>query len=248
MRNNSLLLGINTPVKNLYGVGEKRAEALARMGIFTALDLVSHFPRGYEMRGNVRTVKEACDGEVCSLVLTVAAPPKNAMIRRSMTITKVLGCDETGRCTVTFFNQPYVRDMLKTGTEARFYGKIERRGNTVSMSSPAVEVVREGVPLRPFVPVYPLTVGISQKLMASYVRSALDVVFDPASADCLRETLSYEMRKQHGLCDLKYALYSIHCPADYEALERAKKRLAFEEIYLFALMLSMAGKSEKSCS
>ena len=248
MRNNSLLLGINTPVKNLYGVGEKRAEALARMGIFTALDLVRHFPRGYEMRGNVKTVKEACDGEVCSLVLTVAAPPKNAMIRRSMTITKVLGCDETGRCTVTFFNQPYVRDMLKTGTEARFYGKIERRGNTVSMSSPAVEVVREGVPLRPFVPVYPLTVGISQKLMSSYVRSALDVVFDPASADCLRETLSYEMRKQHGLCDLKYALYSIHCPADYEALERAKKRLAFEEMYLFALMLSMAGKSEKSCS
>ena len=106
MRNNSLLLGINTPVKNLYGVGEKRAEALARMGIFTALDLVRHFPRGYEMRGNVRTVKEACDGEVCSLVLTVASPVKNAMIRRSMTITKVLGCDETGRCTVTFFNQP----------------------------------------------------------------------------------------------------------------------------------------------
>ena len=131
MRNNSLLLGINTPVKNLYGVGEKRAEALARMGIFTALDLVRHFPRGYEMRGNVRTVKEAEDGEVCSLVLTVASPVKNAMIRRSMTITKVLGCDETGRCTVTFCNQPYVRDMLKTGTEARFYGKIERRGNTV---------------------------------------------------------------------------------------------------------------------
>lgn len=248
MRNNSLSLGINTPTENLYGVGAKRAEALARMGIFTALDLACHFPRGYEMRGNVKTVKEAVDGEVCSLMLTIAAPAKSAMIRRSMTVTKVLGCDETGRCSITFFNQPYIRDMLKTGTEARFYGKIERKGGAVSMTSPAVEIARGGVPLRPFVPVYPLTEGISQKLMSSYVRAALDAVFDPSSPNCLCEGLPYELRKKYGLCDIKYALCQIHCPVDCEAIERAKKRLAFEEMYLFALMLSMAGKNEKSCS
>ena len=75
MRSNSLLLGTKTPVTKLYGVGEKRAESLARAGIYTALDLAYHFPRGYEFRGNVKNIKEVTDGEVCSLVLTVASPP-----------------------------------------------------------------------------------------------------------------------------------------------------------------------------
>lgn len=248
MRSNSLLLGTKTPVTKLYGVGEKRAESLARAGIYTALDLAYHFPRGYEFRGNVKNIKEVTDGEVCSLVLTVASPPHTAMIRRSMTVTKVLGCDETGRCTITFFNQPYMRDALKTGVEARFYGKVERRLGTVTMTSPAVEILRGNIPLRALVPVYPLVEGITQKLMAASVRAALDAIFDPSSPDALGESLPYEIRKKYGLCDIKYALYSIHCPADAEAIERAKKRLAFEEMYRFALMLSMAGKSEKSCS
>lgn len=248
MRGNSLLLGTKTPVTKLYGVGEKRAESLARTGIYTALDLAYHFPRGYEFRGNVKNIKEVTDGEVCSLVLTVASPPHTAMIRRSMTVTKVLGCDETGRCTITFFNQPYMRDALRTGVEARFYGKVERKLGTVTMTSPAVEIMRGSVPLRALVPVYPLVEGITQKLMASSVRMALEAIFDPSSPDALSESLSYEIRKKYGLCDIKYALYSIHCPADAEAIERAKKRLAFEEMYRFALMLSMAGKNEKSCS
>ena len=161
MRSNSLLLGTKTPVTKLYGVGEKRAESLARAGIYTALDLAYHFPSGYEFRGNVKNIKEVTDGEVCSLVLTVASPPHTAMIRRSMTVTKVLGCDETGRCTITFFNQPYMRDALKTGVEARFYGKVERRLGTVTMTSPAVEILRGNIPLRALVPVYPLVEGIT---------------------------------------------------------------------------------------
>lgn len=248
MRKNAMLSGINTPVTSLYGVGEKRAEALARAGINNALELAYHFPRGYEPRGNVKTVKEVSEGEVCSLILTVTGTPHTALIRKNMTVTKLLGCDETGRCTITFFNQPYVRDTLKTGTAARFYGKTERRGGALQMSSPAFELVRENVPLRSLVPVYPLVEGVSQKLMGCAVRSALDMIFDPGSEQSLGENLSLDIRKKYGLCDIKYALYSIHNPVDYEEMERAKKRLAFDEIYRFALMIALAGENEKCLS
>lgn len=246
LRTNSFARGAETPVGQLYGIGEKRAEALSRAGIKTALDLAYHFPRGYEPRGNVRTVKEVYDGQVCSLVLIVASNPSTANIRRGMTLTKLVGYDETGRCHITFFNQPYLRDTLPVGTEARFYGKIERRGEAVSMSSPAYEIVRGSVPLRALVPVYPLVEGISQKLMGCAVRSALDLVFDPTSPDALGECLPLDLRKKYNLCDIKYALRAIHTPVDTESLARARRRLAFEEIYRFALLAALAGKGEKT--
>ena len=248
MRANSLAGGINTPVSKLYGIGEKRAQALERAGITTALDLVYHLPRGYEMRGNVKTVREAEDGEVCSLLLTVASTPHTANVRRGMSITKLVGVDETGRCTITFFNQPYLREQLSTGKEVRFYGRIKRTLGSVSMSSPAYDIVSGTAPLRSLVPIYPLVEGVTQKLMASAVRSALETVFDPASKDALSDCIPMEIKKKYNLCDIKYALYSIHCPHDKESVDRARRRIAFEEIYRFALTAGLVGKGEKSNS
>ena len=94
MRKNFLDKGKDTPIERFYGVGEKRADAFHKIGIFTASDAVYRFPRAYEPRGNVKTTASAEDGEVCSLVLTVADRPKNAMIRKGMTLTKFKGFDE----------------------------------------------------------------------------------------------------------------------------------------------------------
>ena len=104
MRKSSLQTGKDTPIERFYGIGEKRAEAFYKLGIRTAEELVYHFPRAYEPRGNVKTTAEAEDGEVCSLVLTVANEPKTAMIRKGMTLTKFTAFDEDGVCAVTFFN------------------------------------------------------------------------------------------------------------------------------------------------
>ena len=248
MRQNSLSRGTETPVSMLYGIGAKRAEALARAGIETALDLAYHFPRGYEMRGNVKTVKEVTDGEVCSLVLTVASTPHTARIRRGMTLTKLVGVDETGRCNITFFNQPYLREQLPTGTEARFYGKIEKKGSVVSMSSPAYELVRGSVSLRGLVPIYPLVEGVTQKLMGSAVRASIDAIFDPTSSERITDCLPLDIRQKYNLCDINFALHAIHDPPDTTAIEKARRRLAFEEIYRFALLAGTVGKSEKKLS
>ena len=77
MRKNSLAVGADTPIERFFGIGEKRAEAFHKLGLFTASDLAHFYPRAYEPRGNVKTTQTAEDGDVCSLIMTVGTEPKN---------------------------------------------------------------------------------------------------------------------------------------------------------------------------
>lgn len=238
--------GARAPVTSIYGVGEKRASAFSKLGVETVYDLVYHFPRGYENRGNVKNVEDVKDGELCALILCVAGTPKSAMIRRGMTITKVAAVDDTGKCNITFFNQPYVRDVLREGAYFRFYGRVKKTGKSAELASPIFEPVLPQKPLRALVPVYPLASGLSQKFVAGAVKEALSAAFTGEGA--LREYLPTEMRQKYGLAELSYALRGIHEPQTAEEAERARRRLAFDEIYLFALGLIREGKKEKKPS
>ena len=243
MRKNVLQAGKNTPIERFFGVGEKRAEAFHKMGIFTAKDLVYRFPRAYEPRGNVKTTATAEDGEVCSLIMTVAAEPKNAMLRRGMTLTKFTAFDADGMCTLTFFNQPYVKDMAHKGASFRFFGKIKREAAGVAMTSPVMEPYNAVTPLRDFVPVYPLTSGITQKFMSMTVREALAAVC--ADRDGIEEYLPTSLREKYGLCGIKEALSMIHTPKNMDETVVAVRRLAFDELYLFAVSMSLRGTRDR---
>lgn len=238
--------GALAPVKSLYGVGEKRAASFAKIGVETVGDIIYHFPRGYENRGNVKNIDEVEDGELCALLLCVAGVPKSAMIRRGMTITKLAAVDDTGKCTITFFNQPYVRDVLHEGAYFRFYGRVKKSGRSVTLASPVFEPVLPHKELRALVPVYPLAAGLSQKFVAGAVREALSLAFTGEGA--LREYLPTEMRQKYALAELSYAFRNIHEPQTVEDAERARRRLAFDEIYLFVLALMCEGKKEKKPS
>ena len=238
--------GALAPVTRIRGVGEKRAEALAKLGAATVGELVYHFPRGYENRGNVKNIDEAEDGELCSFILCIASASRPVMIRRGMTLTKVAAVDDTGKCNITFFNQPYVRDVLREGAYFRFYGRVEKKGSAVSMASPAFEPVVPQKPLRALVPVYPLAAGLTQKFLAGAVREALSIALSGEGA--LREYLPLDMRKRYGLAELSFALRAIHEPGNTLEAEQARKRLAFDEIYLFALNMLREGKKEKEAS
>ena len=246
MRKSLLEKGKNTRIERFFGVGEKRAEAFHKMGIFTAEDAVYRFPRAYEPRGNVKTTAEAEDGEVCSLVLTVATEPKNAMIRKGMTLTKFTAFDADGMCSLTYFNQPYIKDMAHKGMTFRFFGKVSRERTGVSMASPVMEAAGGILPLRDLVPIYPLTAGITQKLMGSVIREALQAV--QSETDGIEEYLPEELRKRLGICGIREALRMIHMPRVTEETNLAVRRLAFDELYLFALSMSLYGKGEKAAA
>ncbi len=244
MRKSLLQKGKDTKVEQFFGVGEKRAEAFHKMGIFTARDAVYHFPRAYEPRGMIRSTAQAEDEEVCALMLTIATEPKNMMIRKGMMLTKFSAFDADGTCNIVFFNQPYVKDLAHKGMTFRFFGKVKREGLTLSMSSPVMEHAGGTVPLRDFVPIYPLTSGVTQKLMGSVIRESLAAV--RSQSDGIREYLPEDMRARLGVTGVKEALRMIHMPLGMEETEIAIRRLAFDELYLFALSMMLYGKGEKT--
>lgn len=246
MRKSLLDVGKDTPIERFFGVGAKRAEAFHKMGIFTASDAVYRFPRAYEPRGNVKTTASAEDGEVCSLVLTVADNPKSVMVRKGMTITKFKAFDEDGNCTLIFFNQPYIKDQAARGMTFRFFGKIKRERSGISMTNPIMEAFGRAGALRDLVPIYSLTAGITQKFMGSVMRESLAAV--RSETDGIKEYLPNGMRSRLGLCGVTQALSMIHEPRAMEETVTAIRRLAFDELFMFALSMMLYGKKEKAAS
>lgn len=226
----------STPVKNLRGVGEAKEKALAKLGIQCAGDILRHYPRAYQNRAAVITAAEAgmTDGPV-SLVLTVDAEPKDALIRRGMRLLKVRASDGTGVVHITFFNQPYLKDVFRPDATFRFYGKAERVRSAVTMSSPVWEVCPEGDEsrLKPIMPVYPLTAGIGQKFMADLVSQVIKGLGD------IPDMLPPPVILDNSLCTENTALNNIHFPQSEKDIANARRRLAFDEFYLASTALAL---------
>lgn len=227
------------PLLRLPGVGEKRAEQLARLGLHTVSDLLFHFPRAYENRGDVvslaGTQEPARAGARQAVILTVSTAPRRSRLKNRMTLLKFRAFDDSGTCEVAFFNQDYLADSFPIGAVFRFFGRVERTGRGFSLTNPAFEPYTEGSALPPLFPVYPLTEGLSNKLISELIRQAM-----PAIAR-MEDSLPEDIREREGLCTLAFALRTVHCPPDFPSLHTAKTRLAFDEFFRFALGLGMQG-------
>ncbi|MCL2212499.1 MAG: ATP-dependent DNA helicase RecG [Oscillospiraceae bacterium] len=219
------------PITSLPGVGKVRAEALARLGIETTGDLLRHFPRAYQHRGNVTPIASAEHGQICSTMLTIGTHPHTARLRGRMTLTKVTAFDESARCTLSFFNQEYLGNVFKVGQTYRFWGKVEHRGTSITLTSPQWEVCREDRQLPEFVAVYPLTAGITGKMLSEML---VGVLSNPEIQN-IHDPIPERVREKYDLLPLAQALRDIHAPCDYAVLDRARRRFIFEELYLFCL-------------
>ena len=229
---------LQSPLTALPGIAKARSEAFARLGIHTVRDLLLHFPRSYENRGNIKTIAEAADGETTALALVVATQPRTANIRRGMSITKFRAFDSSGTVELTFFNQPYCRDVFSIGDEFRFFGKLSTEGRIRRMANPAYEKIEEGKPLPDLVPRYPLGEGIAPKIMANAIAVACDCL------ESIEDFLPKNIIAKHSFPDLKNAIKTLHEPQSPSALRTALDRLAFDEYLLFSLSLSIAKRSQ----
>lgn len=223
------------PITALRGIGPAKQAAYARLGVHTVGDLLYHFPRAYENRGNVKRLCESDGQSKMSVIMTVGTQPRRAMIRRGMTLVKFRAYDESGDCEVVYINQDYVQSMFPVGSLFRFYGKVERDKGRFRMSSPVAEPVIEGKPLPPLHPVYPLTEGLSSKQIAQHMEMALAL-----AAGGLEDPIPESIRVREGLCTLAFALRAMHTPTDLAGVEIAKRRLMFEELFLFGVGLRSA--------
>ena len=224
---------VSTPLGEFPGVGEARAKALEKLGLRTAGDLVGYFPRSYEDRRQVYTIGEAPVGELCCVRVMAAEEPRRMHIRKGLDVTRLKVVDGASAMLVTFFNQGYVRQALHRGEEYILYGRVELLGNHRQMTNPQFEGAERPWACGRIMPVYPLTAGITNHLLAGLVEKALQGLPPPA------ETLPHGLRERHRLAPAADCWRSIHFPADEAELDAARRRFAFEELFYLTLGLAL---------
>ncbi len=233
------MLRLDSPVGEIAGVGEVKGKSLRKLGVATVRDLLYHFPRGYQNRGDTKNIAEikrglgAGESAVVSTVLCVASNASARMIRRGMNILKFRAFDETGYVEMVFFNQNYLKETFVKGATFRFWGRISYENGTLRMVCPIFEAYYEGGHLPPIVPVYRLSSGLSQRFMQGIVKEALS-----AAEREVRDIIPEDLQKKHGLISKIDAFKAIHFPSSETELEAAKRRLCFEEIYVKAAALA----------
>ena len=233
---------LSDPVTILKGVGPAKAKQFANLNIFTLRDLICHFPRGYENRTQLVPIEKLQPDVPACFRAMVMNTPRTSHIRKGLDITRVQLADHSGRLNVTFFNNKYVSDNLLYGHEYIFYGAVSGDFVGYSMTNPVFEALDSTpVTTRRILPIYPLTAGLTNAAMLKAVRQALAVCDPPA------EILPAAVREKYGILPAERAYFAIHEPKDMAEAEQAKKRLIFEEFFVFSAGLSLmrAARAEK---
>ena len=216
------MLTASTDIRFLKGVGEKRAELLRKKGIDTVGALLRFYPRAYLDWQNIAPISECHEGENVCVRAEITSPVKTANIRRGMTLYKFSAADDSGVIEVTLFNRKYLAENLREGRSYLFYGKLGYGITLRQMSSPEI-MPAEYMGIEP---VYAATEGLSSKTIEKIMKNAL------VYTDSMQDAIPDGIRQKNGLCDFKTALKSIHFPLERQALESAKRRLVFEELFV----------------
>lgn len=222
---------LNESITALRGVGQKRAELFRTLGLYTVSDLLFFYPRGYEDRTKIKKLAELSDGETVCVKARAVSPLKENMIRKNLYICSLKVSDGTGFLELVWFNNRYIKQMIDVDKEYIFYGKITLKPRR-QMQTPLFEAPGTNKVTGKILPVYSLCAGLSSKIVTDAVRAAMDLVLD-----FLPETLPESVRQEHNLCSIRYAVSNIHFPKDKTALEIARRRLVFEELFLFQCAL-----------
>lgn len=215
------------PISVLGGIGNKRAQLFAKLGINSVGDLISFYPRSYEDWNSVEKIENLEYGKTVCIRATLATSVGDARISGGRIISKAMVYDDTGSLQIVFFNNRFISSMLKSGTEYLFYGKVTADSYGAQMVSPTFSAVQDAAVIYP---VYKQTAGLPSKNIAKAVKQALAML--PVT---INDPFPNQVRGTFDLCDLRTALQNIHFPKDKEALEQARKRLIIEELVVLNL-------------
>ena len=231
------MLELNSNIKYIKGVGDRRAGLFSKLGIPDVDSLIHFYPRKYEDRSNTVTVKEAQNGEICTIKATLITPVKESMIRKGLTLYKCRFSDGESVINVTVFNNKYMAKSLRIYEDYILYGKIEKNFTTASMSAPKIEKPDTGTGVHP---IYPATGQLNSNTVARVMHNALDALGE------LPETLDSTVREKYNLISLDSAIRQIHFPSTPKDIESARKRLIIEELLTLQLGLLKLKSTKKS--
>ena len=220
-------------IKQVRGVGVKKEAALARLGIVTVYDLLTYYPRAYEDQSRVTHIADLQPGArvtVMGVIRTVMDRPTR---RRGFTVLTALIADDTGCAQATWFNQSFLKRKLREGERILLTGKADyaynARGQFAITQISSFELLgkKQAEDVLGILPVYAATEGLTQK----YLRQLMEHVL-VQTADRIAETMPMRVLQTYELVGRMEAFRSIHFPKCTQDLHAARRRLAFEELYL----------------
>lgn len=227
------IMNLSDSVLTVRGIGEKTAGLLAKLNIFTVRDLLYAFPRDYDVFRDACAIAELKSNTGQKHFIRgyiIGVHPLQRV--RNLLIMNVLVRDHTGAMRITFFNQPYLKNKLSVGSTFYFRGKVIVKGTELVMQQPVIYTEEEFLRLKNVVlPKYALTKGLTNRIFMNSVQNVL------RNLDLDEEFLPEYMIKEAGLIDRKRAFYAIHFPNSLEEAVEARKRLVFEELFLFVYMV-----------
>ena len=209
----------------IKGLSDKRIQDLNSMGIFSAEDLLRHFPRNYlDMRKQV-SLFEAQNNDFALVKAMVVSIPNYVPRNGKYNFFKVMCVQDEEPFTIIWFNQPYIRSKLKEGETYLFYGRIRNRFGVISMTNPTFEPFDNNLRLKGIVPVYSVKGSLTQKVMRNVISDALKKV-------TFENLISQRNCQTYGLYDLNTAYSVVHDPDSFENLYNASERIAIEEYFI----------------
>lgn len=231
-------MDLDTPVSELHLVGPAFAKRLKKLEIATVRDLINHFPFRYDDYSLVSAINRVQPGETITIrgqLLYI----KNEYTRLGKKIQKATVVDNSGKMEITWFNQPFLIKTLRVGEWYQFSGKADWFGKKIVLISPEYEIIgntntqhatRKPIHTGRLVPVYPETYGISSKWLRARIAFAL-----PLAKEQLKEYLPFSILVKEKLLPYKEAVWKIHFPENKLAAQKARERLAFDELFLIQL-------------
>ena len=224
---------LHDKITALKGIGAAKAKLFEKVGVVTVEDLLFYFPRGYEDRTKIVPIYEAYDSQTVCIKATVFSAVRQRQINKTLSLYSVELADESGQMQATWFNNKYIKNSIHKGETYIFYGRVRRVGPRKTMENPIFERLdKPQVVTGKIVPLYPLTEGLTQKIVQTAMTQALD-----ASAE-LSDPLPCSLLAHCTLVPLRQAVEHIHFPLDFDAFEQARRRLVFEELLTLSLSLA----------
>lgn len=230
---------LDTDIKYLKGVGERRAAMLSRLGVSDVNALVRLYPRIHEDWSQIKSINEAQIGEICCIKGIVGSPVRKNLIRKGLTLYKTEITDGSGIMGITIFNSRFAAEKLTEGDDFLFFGRVGGNLYRKEMNSPEIEPAEGADRIRP---IYPQTHGLNSKMIEKLVRTALTECRDE-----LVDPIPLWLREKYCLMNLPDSLWNIHFPKSPDYLEEARRRLIFEELLILQLGLEkMRSQTQKN--
>lgn len=218
------------PIEYLKGVGPKKGELFRKLGVNSVGELICYYPRTYEDWSKIQNIADLDSNEICCIKAFVTSIPAETRTSGGKILTKVRLSDESGTIYATFFNNKYVKNMLKYNCEYIFMGKVNISYSKTEIIAPEFVEVGKSKAIRP---IYRCTAGLTTRNIESVVSNAIKLL-----PENIKESIPDDIRKEYNLITYDKAIRSVHFPKDTEELMKARKRLMFQELLVLSLGLN----------